>query len=108
MKGEKFNSSLSAVNVLSDDSEEEDEVLSHDVCGYYENGKLGRPEGRIMGGEEVDRMRLYPWQMSLATGFMGMFYQHRCGAALLSDKWVMTAAHCLHTLQWQTLHQQQG
>ena len=57
-----------------------------------------------MGGKEVDRMRLYPWQMSLATGFMGMFYQHRCGAALLSDKWVVTAAHCLHTLQGQTLY----
>ena len=104
MKGQKFNSTFSAVNVLSDESEEEDEVLSSDVCGYHENGKLGRPEGRIMGGEEVDRMRLYPWQMSLATGFMGMFYQHRCGAALLSDKWVVTAAHCLHTLQGQTLY----
>ena len=57
-----------------------------------------------MGGMEVEKTRQYPWQMSLATGFMGMFYQHRCGAALISEKWVLTAAHCLYTLQGETLY----
>ena len=73
------------------------------VSGYYEDNSLRRG-GRIVGGSEVLRTRQFPWQMSLATGFMGMFYQHRCGAALISEYWVLTAAHCSLTLRGQTLY----
>ena len=45
----------------------------------------------------MDKMRLYPWQVSLATGLLGMFYSHTCGGALLSDLWVLTAAHCMES-----------
>ena len=67
-----------------------------EICGYYENTSR-RTHGKIMGGEVVDKMRLYPWQVSLATGLLGMFYSHTCGGALLSDLWVLTAAHCMES-----------
>ena len=72
------------------------------VCGYYEDGKMLIPRprgGRIMGGSEVLGTRQFPWQMSLAVGHSTMFYHHHCGAALISDRWVLTAAHCLYNIR---------
>jgi len=80
--------------------DEDYQVNSMQVCGFYEDAALLRPEGRIMGGTEVLGTRQYPWQMSLATSRRGgMFYQHRCGASLLAEKWVLTAAHCVFALR---------
>merc|ERR1719228_750295 len=80
--------------------DEDYQVNSVQVCGFYEDAALLRPEGRIMGGTEVLGTRQYPWQMSLATSRRGgMFYQHRCGASLLAEKWVLTAAHCVFALR---------
>merc|ERR1719186_1644713 len=77
IRGEKFITSLEEVGSI--DKEDNIKLLADEVCGYFEEKDLRRPEGRIMGGAEVKRTRQYPWQLSLATGFMGMFYQHRCG-----------------------------
>ena len=48
--------------------------------------------GRIVGGEDVDILD-YPWQASvqLQPQFGGA---HFCGATILSDEWVLSAAHC--------------
>ena len=73
-------------------------VEAEDVCGYYEQGGLRKPQGRVMGGTVVGKSSMFPWQMSLATGFYGVFYQHRCGASLLSTRWAVTAAHCTNKL----------
>lgn len=44
---------------------------------------------RIVGGEEAEVLE-YPWMAVLMYG--GRFY---CGAALITDRYILTAAHCL-------------
>jgi len=89
---------------LASDREDTFSVDPEQNCGYYEDLSLSRPEGRIMGGTDVDKIRQYPWQMSLSTGYMGIFYQHRCGASLISENWALSAAHCLQNLKGQDLY----
>jgi len=75
------------------------------ICGYYIKEK---GHGRIVGGKAVTKTGRYPWQLSLASGFYGFFYQHRCGAALLSSKWVLTAAHCVENMDLLTTYVMAG
>jgi len=84
----KYNPAFATVRDLNMDDTQ--------ICGYYvdDNSKVGR----VVGGEEVKVAGRYPWQLSLATGFFGFFYQHRCGATLISRRWVLTAAHCMQNM----------
>ncbi|CAD5115162.1 unnamed protein product [Dimorphilus gyrociliatus] len=52
---------------------------------------IAKPAARIVGGEDVDPPGKYPWQGSLQS-FSDF---HSCGTVVISNKYVLTAAHCV-------------
>merc|ERR1712121_105106 len=50
--------------------------------------------GFIVGGYEA-RPHSLPWQISLQGEFFGFDMGHFCGGTIISDRYVLTAAHCL-------------
>eukprot|EP00095_Tigriopus_kingsejongensis_P011670 maker-scaffold59_size442576-snap-gene-2.11 protein:Tk11670 transcript:maker-scaffold59_size442576-snap-gene-2.11-mRNA-1 annotation:"hypothetical protein KGM_20486" len=59
-----------------------------DICG-----RRFIRQGRIVGGG-VSSYGEWPWQVSLRQYKNGEF-RHKCGSALLTHTWVITAAHCV-------------
>lgn len=49
-------------------------------------------DGRIVGGFLIDISQV-PWQVSLQTSG-----RHFCGGSIISDKWLLTAAHCTNAV----------
>lgn len=49
---------------------------------------------RIVGGRQVDPHE-YPWQVALVRGNSTRPY---CGGSIISDSWILTAAHCLNRI----------
>ena len=50
-------------------------------------------ETRIVGGTEVPSNSTYPWMVLLSESISTSNFF--CGGSLISDKWVLTAAHCV-------------
>jgi len=75
-----------------------------EICGTspgFNNIHGGRKkqiarQGRIINGSKA-KFGVWPWQVSLRqwNRFKGS-YLHKCGAALLSTNWAVTAAHCVY------------
>ena len=51
-------------------------------------GIVPQAQGRITGGSNSDPGQ-WPWQVSI--NYNG---EHVCGGSLVSDQWVLSAAHC--------------
>ncbi|XP_068453308.1 chymotrypsin-C-like [Clinocottus analis] len=70
-------------------------VLALFVVGAYGCGLPSFPPvvSRVVGGEDV-RPHSWPWQISLQYNRQGE-WRHTCGGTLISDQWVLTAAHCI-------------
>ncbi|XP_073998303.1 serine proteinase stubble isoform X2 [Rhodnius prolixus] len=55
-------------------------------------------EVRIVGGRNA-QFGVWPWQVSVRrTSFFGFTSTHRCGGALINDRWIATAGHCVDDL----------
>jgi uncharacterized repeat protein (TIGR01451 family) len=52
-----------------------------------------QPEPRIIGGQDAD-VGEWPWQVALYLN-VGFGFNFACGGSILSERWVLTAAHCV-------------
>ncbi|KAG7189232.1 hypothetical protein KM043_008792 [Ampulex compressa] len=52
------------------------------------------PSGRIVGGK-ASRFGEWPWQVLVREAtWLGLFTKNKCGGVLITDRFVITAAHC--------------
>ncbi|XP_015520032.2 trypsin-1 [Neodiprion lecontei] len=67
------------------------------VNASFQTGNVS-PTGRIVGGEDA-AIEEVPYQVSLQV-----FGSHICGGAIISDTWILTAAHCMvYPRRWFTV-----
>ncbi len=53
-----------------------------------------RGTGRIVGGTKT-KFGDWPWQVLVKEStWLGLFTKNKCGGVLISDRHVLTAAHC--------------
>ena len=64
-----------------------------DVCPQFD------VDSRIVGGEEAP-IGAYPWLALLGFSLRnsGTNIQWKCGGAIIGDKYILTAAHCVTNL----------
>ncbi|XP_057267028.1 transmembrane protease serine 11E-like [Pezoporus wallicus] len=90
----RLKSSSTLLNVdestlrLTDLNKEKGDNLLNNCCGIRKQAFSFTGEERITGGQRA-REGEWPWQASIQ--YDG---SHRCGASVISNTWLVTAAHC--------------
>lgn len=64
-------------------------LLDHHICGPITQKKL-------LGGNKTSVLE-YPW-MALIAYDVGRGSEFRCGGTIISERYILTAAHCVTTL----------
>ncbi|CAG7786202.1 unnamed protein product, partial [Allacma fusca] len=57
-----------------------------------------RRSSRIVGGTAAQSGQ-FPWRVRVCSGSPGSRSCSSCGATIISEKWILTAAHCFNTFQ---------
>lgn len=60
-------------------------------CGERPVFERGAQYSRIIGGMEAE-VGEFPWQVSIQAR-----NEHFCGGAIISEWWIVSAAHCFHS-----------
>lgn len=72
------------------------DTLNVQLLAYNEevqNNATASADFRIVGGSELDEVP--SWMVSLRETTARGEFRHICGATLIADKWVLSAAHCV-------------
>lgn len=67
-----------------------DEICGSPVLSRPNASRPHGPQGKIVGGEDTVK-GAYPWQVMFWSPSLDRAF---CGGTLLSDQWVLSAAHC--------------
>jgi len=83
------------ISVCSDVDDEPQSTVSSSLCGKPAiRPRASTTQARIIGGVEA-RPHSWPWQCSLQSWVYSELYYHYCGASMISNRYVVTAAHCV-------------
>ena len=67
---------------------------NHPKCGKPNTTSNVKSSQFIVGGKDAN-IKQFPFMTSLRRNS-----SHSCGATILKDSWILTAAHCLVANEW--------